>query len=293
MINKSNLPNILNTHCYNIERIEFSEGGMFDSFVDATYIITMEGLDRGKQLYKKLKEFNPTRTVFISHNKGFKKCNKILYEQKIPFDVINSYHNVFYHSHKNNFNNILLLEDDYEFDLTLTTRTIVNHIKDFFYKHQNETFFYNIGAIPPLFLPILIDNYHYMGIQTLPNHSVIYTRKVQNDILYNIINPNEKVKFFDSWLSKKYRGYFYKYPICYQTFPSTEQSSEWKLPLWDYYVSPIVKYIKLDKHANPGFQHAYRIAMGINYFLFTLFSIILLLIVLNIVYIMIYKKSFV
>lgn len=293
MINDSDVSHYLNTHCYNIERLEFDKPGIFDSFVDATYIITMEGSDREKELYQKLKEFNPTRVVYISHNKGFKKCNKILYEKKVYYDVINSYHNVFYHSRKNNYNNILLLEDDYEFDLELTTQSVANNIKQFFDKHRNETFFYNIGAIPPMFIPILLDKYHYMGIQTLPNHSVIYTRQIQNDILHNIIKPTEKVKFFDSWLSKKYRGYFYKYPICYQTFPTTDQSSEWKLPLWDSYVTPVVKYIRLDKNAKPGFSNAYKITLAINYFFFIIVSVTVILLIMNIIYIMINKKSFI
>jgi hypothetical protein len=292
MINYEKLPHYLNTHCYNIEKLEFPKGGIFDGFVDATYIITMEGSQRSKDLYKKLKEFNPTKTVYISHNKGFKKCNKILYDKKVYFDVINSYFNVFYDSYKKKYNNILLLEDDYEFDLELVNQDTINHIHTFFKKRIGQSFFYNIGAIPPLFIPILIDNHHYMGIQTLPNHSVIYTRKIQDDIVMNIIKPVEKVKFFDSWISKKYTGYFYKYPFCYQTFPATDQSSEWKLPLWDNCVTPIVKMIGLDQNSKPGFQRAYMISMVINYFLFIIFTIVLLLVIFNIVYIFAMKKSF-
>ena len=183
MINQEEIDKKLNTHCYTFEKLEFNIAGVFDSFVDATYIMTMEGSQRTKEVYDKCKQFNPTSLIYIQHNKGFKKCNKILYEQKIPYDVINSYYSVFNHAHKNNYNNIMLLEDDFEFDTDVININMVNDVKTFFLNNQNKIFYYNLGGLPVLLqYPFMIENSHYKMIQTFPSHCIIYNVNPANDL---------------------------------------------------------------------------------------------------------------
>jgi hypothetical protein len=280
MINQNKVNHYLNTQCYNFERLEFESSGVFDSFIDATYIMTMEGSVRSKEVYKKLKEFYPTSLVFISHNKGFKKCKKILYEQKIPYDVINSYYNVFNHSRKNNFNNILLLEDDFEFDTEVMNANMVYDIKTFFDKNKKRTFFYNLGGLPILLqYPFMIDMCHYKMLQTFPSHCIIYNRNIQHEILKNVYYPTEKVEFFDLWITKKFESYIYKYPCCYQVFPDTEQSQLWSNPFSKF----VIRSTNLHKKSKPGYRILFFTILIINYlFYFIIFGSILFIIIYSI-----------
>ena len=53
--------------------------------------------------------------TFIVYNKGYKNCKKILPKQMPLYDIIDANENAFEHSLQNNFNNILILEDDFIF----------------------------------------------------------------------------------------------------------------------------------------------------------------------------------
>jgi len=280
MIHQKDIDHYLNTHCYNFERLEFEKGGIFDGFVDATYIMTMKGSKRSEEVYKKLKEFNPTRIVYVVHNKGFKKCKKILYEQKIPYDVINSYYGALNHSYKMHYNNTIILEDDFEFDLELINQKTVSHIQKFFHDYKDRTFFYNLGGLPILLqYPFLIDFYHYKTWQTFPSHSIIYTRNVRDEILKNVYYPTEKVEFFDLYITKKFESYVYKYPLCYQVFPDTEQSQLWTNPFSKF----IIHSTNLNKKSKPGYQILFHCVLVVNYiFYFAIIFILLFFIIYSI-----------
>ena len=48
-----NLLYMSNPHCYSNRVIYFKEG-LFDKFVDCTYILLLEGSDREREVYKKI-----------------------------------------------------------------------------------------------------------------------------------------------------------------------------------------------------------------------------------------------
>jgi hypothetical protein len=66
-----------NSKCFIFEKNTFSVG-ILDSCVDATYIIHLKDNGRLDHILEQLKEYRPTSTVYIAHNKGFKKCDKKL-----------------------------------------------------------------------------------------------------------------------------------------------------------------------------------------------------------------------
>ena len=63
---------MINSHCYDFEIIKYKYG-LLDSFVDATYILTMTDGKRRKNINEQLKKYIPTNKVFIVYNKGYKK----------------------------------------------------------------------------------------------------------------------------------------------------------------------------------------------------------------------------
>ena len=64
-----------NTSCYEIKKYTY-DVGILDNSVDATYIIHLKHNGRYEHIQEQLKEYHPTKTVYIVYNEGFKKCEK-------------------------------------------------------------------------------------------------------------------------------------------------------------------------------------------------------------------------
>jgi hypothetical protein len=254
---------MINAKCYTFELIKYTEG-FLDTFVDATYIITMEGSERRKHIDLQLKTYIPTKNIYIVNNKGFKKCEKKLIEYTSSFDLTDAYFNTINHSLNNNYNNILILEDDFIFSPKIKDKNIIKDLKLFFDKNKEKTFYYNLGPFPILFYPNLnILNNTYKGFLTINSQSIIYTKKVQIDIIKNIQKCNIA---WDIYLSYTYEHYFFKYSLCSQTFPETDNQKHWyKLKIMlDIHIF-IIKKLGLDKKPDPGYKIIYNILFAFNY----------------------------
>ena len=274
---------MVNNNCYKFKHIKY-EKGIFDSFIDATYILTLVGSDRIKNINKQLKYLIPTKNVFMVYNKGYKKCDKILYKQNSVYDIIDSNTNIFEHSLKKEFNNILILEDDFIFSEKLKNNNIINEIKKFFYSNENKAFYYNLGPIPKFFYPnINLFNNTYRGIYCILAHANIYNKKCINEIFENINNKNIELSW-DEYLIKNYNNYFYKYPLIYQTFPETENKQIWYS---EGYINSFlrlindlrIKLLNLDKCPQPGFNILYIAYFISNYSILALLIIFLIYII--------------
>lgn len=270
-----------NNHCYKFKHYKYKEG-ILDSFIDATYILTLIGSDRINNINRQLEYLVPTKNVFIVLNKGYKKCNKVLHKQLSIYDIIDANANTFEHSFKNNFNNILILEDDFIFSEKLKDKNIINDIETFFHNNQNKVFYYNLGSFPLLFYPnINLFNNTYHSIFSLLGHANIYNKKSRIEIFKNINNIN---LHWDLYLTLNYNNYFYKYPLIYQTFPETENKQHWlsenKYSFFENslkYIDDLrIKYLKLDKQPQPGFNIMYIIFFIINYAIWILLIILLI-----------------
>jgi hypothetical protein len=170
--------------------------------------------------------------------------------------------------------------------------SVVKDIHTFFIKNKDKTFYYSLGTSPVLFYPnINIFNNTFRGIFCVLAHSIIYTKKMQIDIIKryneNIKNSNS---LWDAFLTNTYLNYFYKYPLCYQTFPKTKNQEHWcdkyKYSYYciieDFIVLNFHKILGLDKHPQPGFNIMYTILFIFNYSIFLLFILLLLFIFLKI-----------
>jgi hypothetical protein len=116
-----------NSHCFRFNLRQYDKG-IFDNFVDATYIITLENSKRIKNIEEQLSKYIPTKNIYIVYNKGYKKCNKVLLVQNRAHDITNTNFTIMNHSVKNNFNNILILEDDFVFSDMIKNEKIINDI---------------------------------------------------------------------------------------------------------------------------------------------------------------------
>lgn len=294
-----NSKELLNYNCYDFKIINH-ENGIFDIFVDVTYIITINNTEK---VINKLKLFTPTSKIIIVKNNTYKYCNKILYQQDPHHDLTNANINIIYHSIQNNYNNIMVLEDDFEFDLNKIKTCSTNHvynIKTFFDKKKDESFIYNLGPLPILFQPLLIDKYHYRAIKLLSTHSLLYNRNAQHKIFDFMIHHNFQYKYskyYDIFLTTFYTNYFYYTPLCYQTDENHKKDKFYSV---NFYTKLIdfnetishfhTKLVNLNIIPKNRYELWFTFFIIFNYIIFIVFILILLFIIINIINIVIHKK---
>jgi len=276
-----------NSHCYTFEKREY-KNGFLDSFVDATYILTMENSKRKDHYENQLKEFIPTKTIYIVHNKGYKKCSKILPEEIPPYDISDAHLNAMNHSFENNYNNILILEDDFIFNKKIKDNKIINEIKYVFDK-KSEPFYFNLGPFPVLFSPTYNLNI-YNGIYTTVAQSIIYNK----NIIFEILNDKNIHNFlhFDLYLTHNYKYYFYKIPLSYQTFPDTDNKKYWgRHDGTENYIIKFIKYainiLNINIDPELGWSRMYYIVFFLNYLLY----IIIFLLIFFLIFFVLYNAS--
>ena len=264
---------MINSNCYIFEKREY-KNGFLDSFVDATYILTLEGSKRKDDYENQLKEYIPTKILYIVHNKGYKKCNKDLYKQIPPYDLVDAHLTAMNHSLENNYNNILILEDDFIFDKQIKNKKIINEIETLFNKkNSNNSFFFNLGAVPFIF-NIIPNSNIYKGIYALTSHSIIYNK----NILIKIMNDkNKKYHYMDHYIAINYSNYFYKFPLCYQTFPNTDNNKYWGE--FRFILNYFIKFLKINIDVELGWTNLYSFLFFINYLLFIIIILFIFLII--------------
>jgi hypothetical protein len=274
---------MLNSHCYNFILRTYDKG-LFDNFVDATYILTMINSDRHKNIEEQLYKYIPTKKIYIGYNKGYKNCNKKLHKKIPPYDISDFYFNTINHAINNNYGNILILEDDFIFSENIKNSNIIKEINLFFNNNINRTFYYNIGALPLFFYPkINFRNNTYRGYFCFGAQSIIYTKKLQHEILK--YKESKDVLHWDIFISSKFENYFYKTPLCYQLFNKTENELYWFYGIKNNTIKNLVikcknKFIEdtqLDKTPHFGFYMLYKILFLLHYLFIFIFMLVIIL----------------
>lgn len=277
------------SHCYTFKKIKYNKG-LLDNAVDATYIIHLEGNGRYDDIMNQLESYHPTKEIYIIFNKGYKKCKKDKHITLPAYDLIDAFLQAFKHAKNQNYNNILILEDDFMFNEKIKKESIRNDICSFLNNNKDKDYQYFLGCVPSLRFPYTIDLKHFINICSLGMHAVIYTKKNRETLL----NVNQKdISDWDCYSFIHSRRYMYCEPLCYQLFPDTENSKHWGTTTYFLYISAqLVKktfnIFKLDTQAEPGYSFFYTFS--------TLFAFILLILILVIVYkiinILIVKNKF-
>jgi hypothetical protein len=275
--------------CYNFKKIKYNKG-LLDEAVDATYIINLEGNGRYDDIMSQLETYHPTKEVYIVFNKGYKKCKKDDYIKLPAHDLVDAFLQVFKHAKKENYDNILILEDDFIFTEKIKKESIQNDICSFLNNNKNKDYQYFLGCLPLLQLPCTLDCKHYINIGSLGTHAVIYTKKNRERLL----NVNQKdITDWDWYSFTQVRRYVYNKPLCYQLFNNTENSKNWHkdnyiLHIFALLTKKVFNFIKLDTQIEPGYTIFYIIS---KIFIFTLL-ILILFIVYNIINRAIVKNKF-
>tara|TARA_B100001093_G_C26707800_1_gene962043 strand:+ start:62 stop:1060 length:999 start_codon:yes stop_codon:yes gene_type:complete len=256
--------------CYNFNKISF-EDGFFDDSCSATYIIHLLGNGRREDIDKQLNTFHPTNTVFILENKGFKKCKKTLKKQMARYDLIHCYYTIFKHAKENNYENILILEDDFIFDENILKQEIHDDINKFVNKKKNECFIYLPGCFP--ILQSIICKTHNRLFIKATTHCCIYSKSfIEKTLKF----PMDRVDDWDSFTNTIYcsfffNSYYYHKPLCYQLMPMTDNRKDWiYIPIISDLACKYLEYYKMDKEYRKGFHTAYTLSHKVSVFIFSL-----------------------
>jgi len=218
-----------------------------------------------------LDEYHPTKLTYIVFNKGYKNCEKEDYINIPPYDLVDAFLNVFKHANQNNYNNILILEDDFIFHKDIKKKYIQQDICTFIKKQKNKNFQYLLGCIPYLFIPY--NSKHYKIVISGGMHACIYSKKNRIETLKV---KQEKIKDWDGYNCTFSTRYTYNRPLCYQLFTNTENSNHWSI---NYnYTQYIIKFFNLNKQVEPGYSNVYLLSKITFYLLIILLILLIFLI---------------
>ena len=249
--------------CYKFEKLNY-ESGLLDASVDVTYIIHLENSGRYDNILKQLEKYKPTKIVYILLNKGFTKCNKTGIESSHA-DLTDCYLQIFKHAQKQNFGNVLILEDDFVFNDKIKEKEHITNINTFLEKKTGDNFIYFLGAIPWFLIPY--NSYNYRCILSSGTHSVIYSKSHRDDFLENF-SKRMMVTDWDINYNINFTSRFIYYtPLCYQICDNSENSRNPKFDnKYAALASEVVKYcnynilfriLGLDKNPEPGYSIFY------------------------------------
>lgn len=251
------------SNCYKFKEYNYDDG-IFKNTVDATYIIHLENNNRLTHIMDQLSIYHPSDIVYICFNKGYKKCKKQDFIIDPPSDLIDAFITIFKHAKIMNYNNILILEDDFIFSKNILNKKHINNINDFLIKHNNQEFIYFIGCLPFFMIPYNLYNYKNISLGT---HSVIYSQKYRNNIL-TFLNQ-KKVNDWDVYNNLYHinNRYCYYKPLCYQLFEVTDNSKYWGknnniiiekiLLIGVNIIKYLHKLFKMNIIPEPGFSYFY------------------------------------
>jgi hypothetical protein len=239
--------------CYTFENRNYTTG-IID--VDATYIIHLENNGRYQNIEHQLSKITPSNIVYILRNKGY-HCKQDKDVDNSTDDLIDAYLTVLNDAKIKNYENILILEDDFIFDERLNNKAHQDNINKFLKTHNNSDYIFMLGCLPLIQIPYNSTTYKGVCIGT---HSIIYSKSIINKIVKN----TNTIYDWDVYVKTKYAwsSYIYYTPLCYQIFSDTYNSRNWDinspiLYILSYLLKFIIKLFRLDKSIEPGYTIFY------------------------------------
>jgi len=267
---------------YKIKEI-YIENPIFDDIADCTYVILCCGKEplRLPNVMENIKLLNPTHTVKLIYNKGFKNCPL---SNTVAHDLVNIQSYVFRDAIKNKYKRILYLEDDFQLKEKIKEKDYKNIIN---FIQQKNPDVYGLGncAFPTLISIFKAHEkvlFNFLGLA----HAIFYNRNYMYKCLeYYKENGENTMPDIVTKSIKNIEAYRYYKPLVYQTLPSTDnQKNSWNKTMGNFLSSIslfMIKLLKLDTRLEPGYT--------IIYFAPYIIYIIIALMIIYIVYKIIQK----
>ena len=257
--------------CYTFKELTFKYG-LFDSFIDTTYIIHFENKNsknnsnKLKNIQYQLKKYKPSKKLFIYVNKDVKNKNK---ENKNNFNLHDIYFHIFQHSLQKNYNHILILHENFIFKRLILQEDISN-INNFIKENEHNKIILSIGTLPLIYY--MINNNFNKSLLSLDSYCNIYSKQMRTYLLEN------KNNYFN------YNTYFYKKPLIYLKF-----NDEYKKNL-NYFILTYMKLFNYEKKPEKVIENTYKISYIFSNTVF-IFIFLILLFIIYFIYLLTYQNS--
>lgn len=227
--------------------------------IDAAYIIHLEGNGRLPSVQEQVAKHAIAPAVHLVFNKGYNDPKKQLPERTTAHDIVDAYKYVFRDAEKQDYHNVLVLEDDFMFRDDLAAADVAE-VNSFLQRRRDSTFVYHLGCIPALMVPVDARGNYVVACSS--THAVVYSRKVRARTLKYTGAIND----WDWFLTFQTLRYAYTKPLVYQLYPETENSKNW-MPVFGvtFFVKIWIKILKLDVQPEPGYAICYGVAKAAFY----------------------------
>jgi hypothetical protein len=230
--------------------------GILQKSVDATYIIYIENYGNYNHIQNQLLEYHPTNIVYILFNDSY--------------DLINICLKIFNHANKKNYNNILILENNFIFSKKIKEIDHINNVNNSIINLENTDFIYLLGCIPYGQIPYDLYNYRVLSQST---HSIIYSKKNR---LKTLMTDRKEIKDWNFFNNLNLNRITYYTPLCYQLLPEKSKIHDNILitMLSEVYHN-IFKFLDLDLKIEPGTSIFYFLSKSSSLTIISLFLLVI------------------
>ena len=266
-------------YTYTFKELTFKYG-LFDSFIDCTYIIHNENKNsknnsnKLKNIQYQLKKYKPSKKLFIYVNKDVKYKNK---DNKINFNLHDIYFHIFQHSLQKNYNHILILHENFIFKRLILQEDISN-INNFIKENEHNKIILSIGTFPLLYY--MVNKNFNKSLLSLYSYSTIYSKQMRTYLLENKNNYFNYNTYFNTYSNT----YFYKKPLIYQKF---DEKNKEKM---NYFILAYMKLLNFEKKPEKAIENTYKISYIFSNAFFIFISLVLLFII-YFIYLLTYQNS--
>jgi len=263
-------------NCYKFEKYIFNDS-LFNN-IDVTYILHLENNGRYDSIISQINKYHLTDICYIVFNEGYKKCNKNANIKDASADILYSYIQIFTHAKINNYNNILILEDDFIINNEILNKYHIDNIVGFLSYKKNKKFLYALGCCPIIQLPYLFNSSILPIFLCL--QGIIYSKKLYYKLIDDYHNNKIDIQL-DAYITKNnfFYNYMYNIPLIYQTFPETESRKVLGRKLNSDKVTELtikmtnisdylINLLNLDRHYEPGFIIIYGFSKFLSFIIF-------------------------
>lgn len=211
-----------NSHCYYYKYIK-QKNGLFENIVDVVFILLMEGSKRENNVYLQLNKHNLHSNIIIQFNKGFKHCKKNLNKQLTVYDLVDAYKQIFIQCRQNNYNNVLILEDDFIITENIQNKEYLNNIKTFINKNNYDLL--NLGGLTSFHFKC--NNFINRFISGCYIQAVIYNKSYYDKFLNSNLRDADQLLYEVNKIKK----YNVNIPIIIQPLPLTDNRKNWRFDI--------------------------------------------------------------
>jgi len=227
---------------------EWNFDNCFFPLLDATYILYLEGSPRLSQIKTQIFKNPPSKKVYLVRNLGYKKVTKPLIEQSTRADCSASHYMAAKHALKHNYENVLIMEDDFIFFEDIYDSTTIEEISDFIKNNDIRSYF--LGVFPFFMFPATLDFKHFKILWGGGAHCIIHTSSGMKQFVKDFEADQSMTIMVDIYLAGK-NAYAYHKCLCSQLVPETENRKTcWGKDAVGNFATWGIETLNLHKQAN-------------------------------------------